>query len=151
MRRSFDDLDLDLELELDALRASPTHKAARAATAPFRVLATLAKGAASVLTTLIAIVVFPIRLAIGLVLGVIAIAADLTYGIWRTVMVLVGLVAGVLLVVLKILDATVGNLLRLTFGLVFGLVKLILKIVTLGKFGKKGAVAIAATSMVGND
>jgi hypothetical protein len=71
--------------------------------------------------------------------------------VWRVVMLFVNLVLGVFRLVFKVIDLTVGNLIRLVFGLVWGTVKLFLKIITLGKFGKAGAAALIVASAADDD
>ncbi len=51
------------------------------------------------------------------------------------------------MLVFKIIDATVGNLIRLVVKVVWGTVKFILKIVTFGRFGRAAAVGAAGAAI----
>ena len=144
MTRTMEDLDLELDREVaDTGRRGPVSAVGRVVTAPFRLVAAVVVLAAKVVGAVFGILALPFVLAGVVVRKVVGLLADLVYGVWRVVSWLFALVAGALLLVLKLLDATVGNLIRLVYKVVFGTLKFVLKVITFGKLGKK-AVEIAS-------
>ena len=142
MATATSDPDLDLDL---ASTGSPSRLSAvgRLLTLPFRIVAGLARFAFAVVRGLLAIVMFPIVLGIAAVKRIIGWAADITFALWRVVLFLVGLVVGAVKLVFRVLDATIGNVIRLVWKLVWGTVKLVLKILTFGRFGRAAAAGAA--------
>ena len=141
-----DDVDLDLHLAT-ARKRNPVRAVGRVVTFPFRAVAAVVGGIVGIVVLLLSIVLFPIRLAIGLIRRLVGLAADIVFAIWRVAMWAVGLVLGVFKLIFKLLDATIGNAIRLVFKIVFGTLKLILKIVTLGRFGRSAAAAAAGATV----
>ena len=137
MTRTMEDLDHELDLEVADRGRGPVGTVARVATAPFRLVAGVVMFLAKVVGAVFGIVALPFVLAGVVIRKLVALLADLVYGIWRVITWIVALVAGVLLFVLKVLDATVGNVIRLVYKLVFGTLKFVLKVITFGAIGRK--------------
>ncbi len=126
MAKPAPDLELDLVSTGTSTKGGVIRGVFRLITLPFRIV-----------IGVIGVILIPVRLAIALIRRIVALAADITFAIWRAVKGLIGLVLGAVLLV---------------FRLVFGVLRLVLKIVTLGKFGKsrkaKAAGALVAAGSV---
>ncbi len=146
MATAIPDSDLDLDL-VSTGKPSRLSAVGRLLTLPFRIVAGLARFAFAIVRGLLAIVMFPIVLGIAAVKRIIGWAADITFALWRVVLFLVGLVVGAVKFVFRVLDATIGNLIRLVFRVIWGIVKLVLKIVTFGRFGRAAAVGAAGAAV----
>lgn len=148
MFRATPDHDDDLELHLATeRRRNPIGALGRAVTFPFRAVAGIVLGVVGLGVAVVKIVLLPFRLVLGLIKRIVGFAADIVFALWRIVMLLVGLVVGLFALVFAILNATIGNLIRLVLKVVFGTLKFVLKVVTLGRFGRTVAVGAAGAAI----
>ncbi len=90
-------------------------RAGRLVTLPFRIAGVVVRALVGVVTILVVVVAVPIRVAAGVIRKVVAVAADLTYALWQGVLKIVGLVLGVLKLVLRFLNGTIGLALRVVW------------------------------------
>lgn len=118
-----------LEPDLDqavAKRRGPIGKLFRLVTLPIRLVLGVIKALLAVVRGVVKLALIPLRLAVAAIRGVVNLASDITFAIWRGVAKIIGVVLGLVKLVFRVLDATIGGAIRLVLRIVKGTVKFVL-------------------------
>lgn len=119
-------------------------------TFPFRAAGAIVRGGIAVVSAVIAVVVFPFKLAWGVTSRLVRLAADIVYAIWRVFAGIAGAIMAVIGFGFRVLDRTVGAVVRLVLRLVRGIVTLPLRAFKIGtKVGVAEATVKTAAATAG--
>lgn len=119
-------------------------------TLPFRLVAAAVRATVAVIVLVGSVLLFPFKVAWAITSRIVRLAADVVYGIWRFFLGILAAIAAVLRFIWKVIDRTVGALIRLVFRVLRGIITLPLRAFKIGtKVGAAEATVKTAASAAG--